>query len=98
MSLQKAWLGGTVYGVTAEQLDKLNKIAEEVYQKTGDRSKGLEAAIKHCKDNKFPVVKKAVVMNSQVGELLEENPEKMQEMFNKMFAEAMKDFQEKNKK
>jgi len=86
----KAWLGNVVYTVTAEQLAEINRIAEEVYQKTGDRSKGLEEAIRFAKKSNFPVAKKVNVMPAQPGELLVEDPEKAQELFDRMFDEKMK--------
>lgn len=86
----KAWLGNTVYDVTAEQLAELNRIAEEVYQKTGDRGKGFEAAVEYVKEQGCAVLKKVRVIAAEQGNLLAENPEKLQEMFDKMFAAALK--------
>jgi len=86
----KAWLGNTVYEVNDEQLAEINRIAKETYQQTGDHSKGLEAAIKFAQKSGFPVRKKVKVIDSASGELLPQDPEAMQKLFDDMFAAKMK--------
>ena len=88
----KAWLGSTAYEVTQEQLDALNKAAESKYRETGDRAKGLEAAIAYVKKEKCKVlIKNQPIMPSGSGEGLAAGltEEQLQEKFNEMFAAAM---------
>ena len=87
----KAWLGDRAYDLTPEQFKEMNRIAEEARFAAGDdTTKGFEAAVRYCKENKFPVlVKKVRMMESQTGALLPENPEALAELVAKMVAEAL---------